>query len=130
VWETALPDPRVPSPKFQAKLRVSPSGSLDPEPLKVTVSGASPAVGVAEIEATGARFSPAITCTSSNQVSENSPDAHLRHDSRKMVIAEPLALVSISSWCQISLAESNSNHSTELEVWSVPPARSIPSSAM
>ena len=43
----------VPSPKSQSYLSVPPSGSLEPEPLSLTVSGGAPDVGVASATAIG-----------------------------------------------------------------------------
>ena len=46
----------APSPNDHDQDEIVPSGSLDPEPVKLTGSGAAPVVGVAEITALGARL--------------------------------------------------------------------------
>ena len=86
MWDTDTPEPCVPSPKLQAYVNGSPSGSLEPLPLKATASGAVPLVGVAAATAVGGCLTGGgplgPTWTSSNQASESPPEAHLRQDSR------------------------------------------------
>ena len=47
MWLAVTPDELPPSPKLQAYEVIEPSESDEPNPLKITVSGACPNVGVA-----------------------------------------------------------------------------------
>ncbi len=72
-WVTTGPLAVEPSPNTQAKLKVSSSGSNDPDASNVTVSGDSPLSGVTVALATGWRFDP-----STNEILRSRPDPKLR----------------------------------------------------